>query len=344
MPTKKDLMATVAVSNVNSIPTAASGTAEAFIQFVSSWLGKWWRLRDKWKTVTPGYCALVCDPDFSGNAVFNEFELVRLFREAPTATMGGAIYITDGVLSKVYRKKGGFGDADAIVKAIDAIGLAGNPTILFEPEAGTMILAEGGTHKPPTVMQFGSFNPALTIENVDKQLNWLYTSTLKFPTNFPQIWFDAPKFIPIFDAEKLFQSTALIHLRAVAQDTWFVRPEDDNNAGRTDLSISTINPSCVFVLEIKVLKSFKYNPKCHAISHKEEKNVTWAHEGITQVIGYRTAQQATEAFLLLYDMRQRDEPFTAIDERCSKENVLPRRYYIHNAAASKVNKPITRKR
>jgi hypothetical protein len=342
-PTKKDLMALVAASNLNSIPIAPSGTPDAFVQFVSNWLGKWWRLHEKWQRVSPGYCALVCDPDFNTNAAFNHFELVELFREAPSATMGNAIYVTDGVLGKVYRKRGSFGDAGAIVKAINDIGLSQTPAVLFEPEVGTMLLAKDGVTRPPIVMQFGVFSPSLTIENVDKQLNWLYTSTLKYPTNFPQIWFDAPKFIPIFDAEKLFQSTALIHLRAVAQDNWFVRPEDDNNAGRTDLSISTINPHCVFVLEIKVLKSFKYNAKSLCITHKEEKNVTWADEGISQVIGYRTAQQASEAFLLMYDMRQNDADFTAVNQRCSTENVLSRRYFIYNATASKINKPVKRK-
>jgi hypothetical protein len=340
---KKELMAAVVTSNVNSIPIAPSGTSDAFVQFVSSWLGKWWRLREKWRNVSPGYCALVCDPDFAAKAPFKDYEFVDLFREAPASTMGGAIYVTDEVLGKVYRKKGSFGDASAIVKEICKIGLAGTPAVLFEPEVGTMLLAKAGVKQPPTVMQFGSFSPALTVENVDKQLTWLYTSTLKYPTNFPQIWFNAPKFIPIFEAEKLFQSTALIHLRAIAQDTWFVRPEDDNNAGRTDISITTLNPPCVFVLEIKVLKSFKYNPKSYAVVHKPGDNMAWADGGITQVIGYRLAQQANEAFLLMYDMRQKDEDFTAINERCAAEKVLPRRYFIHNTTASKVNKRVKRK-
>ena len=235
----------VTTSNVNSIPIAPSGTPDAFVQFVSSWLGKWWRLREKWKSISRGYCGLVCAPDFEKAAAFKDFELVELFREAPASTLGGAIYVTDEVLGKVYRKKGSFSDASAMVKVVCAVGLAQNPAVLFEPEIGTMLLATGGVKQPPTVMQFGSFSPALTIQSVDKQLTGLYNSTLKYPTNFPQIWFKPDKFIPIFKAEKLFQSTALIHLRAIAQDTWFVRTEDDNNAGRTDISISTLDPQCV---------------------------------------------------------------------------------------------------
>ena len=337
-PTKQDLMAAVVASNVNSIPVAPSGTSDAFVQLASSWLGKWWRLRDKWRNDSPGYCALVSDPDFAAKPAFKDYELVEYFREAPTKTMGGAIYVTDQVIGKVYRKKGAFDDANSVVKEINNIGLAEAPAVLFEPEVGRMLLAAAGVKRPPTVIQLGPFNPALPVENVDKQLTFLYTSTLKYPTNFPQIWFDAPKFIPIFDAEKLFQSTALIHLRAIAQDNWFVRPEDDNNAGRTDLSITTQNPTCVFVLEIKVLKSFKYNANSYALVHKPEENEAWADKGITQAIDYRTAQQASEAFLLMYDMRQKDEELPAIKDRCLKENVLPRRYFIHNASAAKVHK------
>jgi hypothetical protein len=340
---KRDLMAAVAAANVNAIPVAPSGTGEAFVQYVSTWLGKWWRLREKWQTVSPGFCALICEPDFAKNAAFKDFELVTLFREAPASTIGNAVYVTDGVLGRVYRKKGFFGDADAIVKEIGALGLTTNPAVMFEPEVGMRLVAREGIKGLIAVMQFGAFSPALTVENVDHQLTWLYTSTLKYPTNFPQIWFNASKFIPIFHAEKLFQSTALIHLRAIAQDTWFVRTEDDNNAGRTDISIATLDPPCLFVLEIKVLKSYKYNPKSHSVVHKEEENVTWADEGITQVLGYRVAQQACEAFLLLYDMRQKDEEFGAIQERCAKENVLPRRYFIHNETAAKINKPAKQK-
>jgi hypothetical protein len=337
-PNKKDVMAAVVTSTVNSIPVAPSGTSDAFVEFASNWFGKWWRRREKWQTVSPGYCALVCDPDFSANPAFKDYELVHYFREAPTKTMGGAIYVTDDVLAKVYRKRGSFDDANAVVKEICGVGLADVPAVLFEPEVGTMLLAEKGVSQPPTVIQLGPFSPALTVENVDKQLTFLYTSTLKYPTNFPQIWFNAPKLIPIFDAEKLFQSTALIHLRAIAQENWFVRPEDDNNAGRTDISISTLNPTCVFVLEMKVLKSFKYNPDCYAVVFKPEENEAWAGVGINQVIDYRLAQQASEAFLLMYDMRQKDEDLPAITARCLKEKVQPRRYFIHNTTASKLHK------
>ena len=335
---KHEIMKAVVAQNLNAIPVVPSGTSEAFIQFASNWLGKWWLLRERWKKVSPGFCALICEPEFTAKAAFKDFEVVAFFREAPAKTMGGAIYVTDGVLGKVYRKRGIFDDANATVKEICAAGLEVNPSVLFEPEAGTMLLFKEGVKQLPIVMQFGHFSPALTIENVDKQLTSLYTSTLKYPTNFPQIWFNAPKFIPIFKAEKLFQSTALVHLRAIAQDTWFVRTEDDNNAGRTDISISTLNPACAFVIEIKVLKSFKYNPKNRAVVFKDEENLTWADDGITQVVGYRVAQGANEAFLLLYDMRRKAEEFPLIKERCDKEKVLPRYYFIHNATASKVNK------
>ncbi len=336
-------MSAVTRSHVNAIPVAPSGTPDAFVQFVSAWLGRWWRLREKWQHVSPGYCAIICDPDFAAQPTSQDFELLEIFREAPAATMGGAIYVTDEVLGKVCRKKGSFSDANAIVREISQSGLATRPAVLFEPEVGRMLLATEGVKQPLTVIQLGAFSPALTVENVDNQLNWLYASTLKYPTNFPQIWFNAPKFIPIFKAEKLFQSIAIIHLRAVAQHFWFVRSEDDNNAGRTDISISTLNPSCVFVLEIKVLKSFKYNRKAYALTYKEEENVAWAHDGITQVVGYRLAQNASKAFLLLYDMRHENKPFDAVDDRCAKEKVLPRRYFIYNATAAKVNKPAKQK-
>jgi hypothetical protein len=341
--TKKDVMTAVTRSYVNSIPIAPSGTPDAFVQFVSEWLGRWWRLRDKWKQVDSGYCAIICDPQFDAQSSPKAFERLDLFREAPTAAMGSSIYVTDEVLGKVWRKKGSFSDADAIVGEITKARLSTKPAVLFEPEIGRMLLATEGVKGPLTVIQLGTFSAALTIANVDKQLNSLYSSTLKYPTYFPQIWFNPSKFIPIFKAEKLFQSIAIIHLRATAQDSWFVRSEDDNNAGRTDISISTLNPSCVFVLEIKVLKSFKYNAKSHALTHKDEENIAWALEGLTQVCGYRIAQNANVAFLLLYDMRQTDQSFDAVNKSCEKENVLPRRYFIYNATAAKINKLAKRK-
>ena len=335
-PNKKDLMRTVAASNVNSIPVAPSDTPTAFVEAASNWLGKWWRIRPSWQNISPGYCALVLDPDFASKTAFKDFALVQMFRDAPAMTLGGAIYVTDGVLGKVYRKQGGFDDANALIGGLEAAGLADQPIVMFEPEAGIMFLAEKGINAhyirmPP----LGVFSAELTVANVDKLLTSLYVTTLKYPTTFPQVWFKPEKFIPIFEAEKLFQGIALIHLRATAQDSWSVRPEDDNNAGRTDISLSTITPKCVFVLEIKVLKSFRYNAKGYNLTYSAAKNLEWANEGITQVVGYRTAQQASEAFLLLYDMRQKDKDIAAVKEKCLAQKINHRRYFIFNASAAK---------
>lgn len=329
-------MTAVAASNVNSIPVAPSDTPKAFIEAASKWLGKWWRIRPSWRQISPGFCALVLDPDFAFKPAFAEFVLVQMFREVPAKTLGGAIYVTDGALTKVYRKQGEFGDFDALICGLEQAGVADHPTVAFEAESGFMILAEKGVKRDRIVMRLGAFNAELTVANVDRLLGELYTSTLKYPTTFPQVWFKPEKFIPIFEAEKMFQGIALIHLRASAQDNWAVRREDDNNAGRTDLSLSTINPRCTFVLEIKVLKSFRYNAKGYCLTHEPAKNQVWANAGIDQVIDYRTAQDASEAFLLLYDMRQKDEDVAAVKNRCEAEQVHHRRYFIFNASASQV--------
>jgi len=342
---KTDVMRAVAASNVNSIPVAPSDTPKAFVEAASNWLGKWWRFRPSWQNISPGYCALVFDPDFTSKPAFKDFALVQMFRDAPAKNLGGTIYVTDGALVKVYRKQGNFDDADALIGGLEAAGLTDDPVVMFEPEAGIMFLAEKGIKAPCLRMPpLGVFSAELTVANVDKLLKELYETTLKYPTTFPQVWFKAEKFIPIFEAEKLFQGIALIHLRAAAQDNWSVRPEDANNAGRTDLSLSTINPRCVFVLEIKVLKSFRYNPKAYRLAHSAAKNMEWAKEGIKQVIGYRTAQQACEAFLLLYDMRQKDKDVMAVKKRCDAEKIEHRRYFIFNASASVVRATTEKKR
>jgi hypothetical protein len=341
---KKDLMAAVAAANVNSIPVSPSDTPKAFIEAASKWLGNWWRIRPAWRRVSPGFCAIVLDPDFASNPACKDFVPLRMFRDAPAKTLGGAIHVTDGVLAKVYRKQGDFGDANALIAELETTGIADRPMVLFEPEVGIIFLAENGIKAPYIRMPpLGVFHAELTVANVDRLLTELYVTTLKYPTTFPQVWFKPDNFIPIFEAEKIFQGIVLIHLRASAQDTWVVRPEDYNNAGRTDLSLSTTSPQRTFVLEIKVLKSFRYNPKGYRLTYDEARNIAWANGGIDQVIEYRAAQQAAEAFLLLYDLRKHDADIESVVKRCKRENVNQRRYFIFNASAARIRAALKKK-
>ncbi|RRJ96404.1 hypothetical protein Ga0100231_021225 [Opitutaceae bacterium TAV4] len=333
--TKEDLMRSVAAANLNSIPVADSITPRGFLETASNWLGRWWHMRQKWQAVSPGYCALVFDPNFSAQTEAKDYELVKLFRDAYSKNLGGAVYVMDYSLNKVYRKKGVFDDANAIVRELEAGGLATAATVLFEPEAGILLLAQDGVSEPLVTTQLGVFDGQLTVTNVDKLLEGLYNSTLKYPETFPHVWFEKAKFIPIFEAEKLYQGLAFIHLRAMTQNTWLVVREDQNNAGRTDLSLSTLNPQTTFVLEIKVLRSFHYDAsgKPKPRPYKPEENEAWANSGIDQVLGYRLAQSAAAAFLLLYDMRDTNADIASVATRCAKEDVEHRRYYIHNATA-----------
>jgi hypothetical protein len=342
--TKEDLMRAVVASKVNLIPVAASDTPDAFVEAASNWLGKWWRLRPGWQQVTSGYCALVFEPEFEGKPAAANFSLARLFRDAPTASLGGAIYVSDGALAKVLRQQGTFPDASALIAGLEAAGLADRPAVLFEPEVGVILLAHKGVREPCVRLQFGAFDANLTVANVDKLLTELYTTTLKYPETFPHVWAKASQFIPMAYAEKFFQGVALIHLRAMAQENWTVRPEDNTNAGRADLAISTTTPACVFVVEIKVLKSFHYNAEGRLRAFDATENEDWANDGIRQVIDYRMARQAAEAFLLLYDMRKNDADIAVVTKRCTKEHVLLRRYFIHNQSASKIRKAAKKKR
>lgn len=342
--TKEDIMREVAAAKVNLIPVAASNTPEAFVEVASNWLGKWWRLRPRWQQVTSGYCALVFDPDFEGKSAAAGFAVARLFRDAPTASLGGAIYVSDVALAKVFRQQGTFPDAEALIAALEAAGLTDRPAVLFEPSVGAILLAPQSVRQPCVRLQLGAFDANLTVANVDKLLTELYVTTLKYPETFPHVWSKAPKFIPMPYAEKFFQGVALIHLRAMAQENWTVRPEDNTNAGRADLAISTTAPACMFVMEIKVLKSYHFNAKGHLHAFNSTENKDWADDGIKQVIDYRTAKQAAEAFLLLYDMRKKDADIAVVAKRCTKDQVLHRRYFIHNRSATKIRKAAKKKR
>ena len=268
--------------------------------------------------------------------------MLQKFREAPSATLGGAIYVSDGALTKVHRRQEAFSDADALIKALETAGLADCPAVLFEPEVGVMLLAEKGIKQPCTRLQLGSFDVNLTVANLDKLLNSLYVSTLKYPETFPHVWAKPDKFIPMAYAEKFYQGVALIHLRTMAQNNWTVRPEDHTNAGRADLAISSTTPMSVFVVEIKVLKAFHHDPGGRNRACSLEKNKEWANDGIRQVVDYRIAKEASEAFLLLYDMRQNDEDLVDVKACCLKEKVEHRRYFIHNQSASKMRKAAKR--
>jgi hypothetical protein len=331
---KLDLMKQVATDHLNTIPSAKSADPRAFIEAAANWFGKWWKLRSSWDAIASGYCALVLDHEFATDGVPAGFAEKQLFRTAPDPFLGGHIHVSDFSLSRVFRDQGGHTDAHSIWCRLKALNLGKAPCVLFDPHTGLMLLAEQGILADLTQTQLLSFDGTLTVPKVDMLIDGLYVTSLKYPETFPHVWRNKDQFVPTADAEKLYQGLLFIHLRAHTQGTCLVVREDQTNAGRTDLTLTQLTPQVVFVIEMKVLKSFQYHPAgkpCRKFSHP--KNQAWADSGIDQVCEYRTARQADEAFLLLYDMRMSHKPIKKVISRCKNQSVLLRKYDIFNAAA-----------
>jgi hypothetical protein len=335
--TKLDMMKQVAADHLNSIPSAKSNDPRAFIEAAVNWFGHWWKTRSSWDTIAPGYCALVLNHEFAAAGVPAGFSEKRLFRDAPDPNLGGHIHVSDFSLSRVFRDQGGHTDADSICHQLNALCLSTAPCVLFAPEAGVMLVAEQGVSGNVARATLTTFDGNLTVPNVDSLLTGLYDTSLKYSETFPHIWFKKDEFIPIFQAEKLFQNLLYLYLKASTQGTWVVVREDQTNAGRTDLTLTALNPELAFVLEMKVLKSFFFHqPDKPVKKFSEDDNQAWADSGIDQVCGYRTAKQAKEAFLLLYDMRKKHAALSKVSARCTAESVKLRKYDIFNATARDV--------
>lgn len=337
MPTetsKLELMKEVAVNNLNSIPAAKSGDSRAFIEMAVSWIGKWWNLRPGWTNIAPGYCALVLDHKFADNGVPSGFSEIGLFRDAPGSNLGGHVHVSDFSLNRVFRDTGGHTDAGSLCSRLRSLKLESAPCVVFDPQTGLLLAAERGLSGPIMRSQLSSFDGSLTVTNIDELITGLYNSALKFPETFPHVWWKKEGFVPIFQAEKLYQGILYIHLKGNTQGTCVVVREDQTNAGRTDITLTSFNPEVVFVIEMKVLKSFFY----HALGKpvrpfKNADNEDWAKSGITQVCDYRTAKQATEAFLLLFDMRKKHTLMNKVGALCRQRSVLLRKYDIYNETA-----------
>lgn len=335
--TRLDMMKQVASDHLNSIPAAKSNNPRAFIEAAVNWVGRWWKMRSGWDTIAPGYCALVLNHEFVAQGVPAGFSERLLFRDAPDPNLGGHIHVSDFSLSRIFRDQGGHLDAHSVCIRLNALCLGKAPCVIFAPETGIMLVAEEGVSGHIAQTQLTTFDGNLNIANVDALLDSLYSTSLKYPETVPQIWWKKEKFIPIFQAEKFFQTLLYFYLKAHTQDSWIVVREDQTNAGRTDLTLNALNPPLAFVVEMKVLKSFFF----HALGKPYRKfskrqNETWADEGIDQVLGYRTAAQAKEAFLLLYDMRKNHKPLTKAIGRCASEHVELRKFDIFNASARDV--------
>ena len=341
-------MKQVATDHLNTIPSAKSSDTRAFIEAAANWFGKWWKLRPRWDSIAPGYCALVLNHEFAANGVPADFTEKQLFREAPDPFLGGHVHVSDFSLNRVFRDQGGHADAASIWHRLKALSLGNAPCVLFDPQTGLMLLAEQGILGNITETQLLDFNGNLTVANLDTLADGLYATTLKYPETFPHVWRNKDQFVPTSDAERLYQGLLFIHLRAHTQGTCLVVREDQTNAGRTDLTLTQFTPQIVFVLELKVLKSFKYHPAgkpCRKFSRAE--NHAWADSGIDQVCDYRIARQADEAFLLLYDMRKQHQPIKKVISRCKAKSVHLRAYNIFNANArdirvAKPKRPKTR--
>jgi hypothetical protein len=203
-----------------------------------------------------------------------------------------------------------------------------------------VLVAEQGVSGSIARATLTSFDGNLTVANVDGLLKSLYETSLKFYETFPHCWFQPAKFVPIFQAEKLYQNLLYLYLKASTQGTWVVVREDQTNAGRTDLSLTALNPELIFVLEMKVLKSFFYHAQGAPVKKfSNRENEDWAASGIPQVCDYRTAKQAKEAFLLLYDMRKKHKPMAKVQAKCTENSVELRKYDIFNATARDVRAP-----
>jgi hypothetical protein len=75
-------------------------------------------------------------------------------------------------------------------------------------------------------------------------------------------------------------------------------------------------------MEFKVLKSFAYEPAGKPTRPWTlAKNSAWAAQGIEQVMSYRTARAANEAFLLLYDLRKKETKLKAVVSRCKTQAI-----------------------
>lgn len=334
---KLDLMKQVAAGHLNTIPSAKSDDPRSFIEAAVNWFGHWWKMRSSWETIAPGYCALVLNHEFAAAGVPPGFQEKQFFRDAPDPNLGGHIHVSDFSMTKVFRDQGGHTDADSICRRITSLCLSKAPCVIFAPETGIMLVAEEGVAGKVARTQLTAFDGNLTIPNVDTLLKSLYDTSLKYPETVPQIWWKKENFIPIFQAEKFYQTLLYFYLKAHTQDTWIVVREDQTNAGRTDLTLNGLNPAIAFVVEMKVLKSFFFHAlgKPHRKFSKQQ-NESWANEGVDQVLGYRTAKQAKEAFLLLYDMRKKHKPITKVASRCTNERVLLRKFDIFNATARDV--------
>jgi len=346
---KLDLMTQVAAANLNAIPAAKSTEPRAFIEAAVNWFGHWWTMRSQWDTIAPGYCAMVFNPDFTGGGVPSGFSEKQAFRDAPDPNLGGHIHVSDSTLTRIFREdQGGHTEADSICRRLKTLSLSKAPCVIFAPQTGIMLAAEQGVAGPMTPCHLMTFDGVLTVPSLDSLMTGLYETELKYPETIPHLWRDKENFVPIFQAEKLFQGLLYIHLKGNTQGTCIVIREDQTNAGRTDLTLTSLNPLTTFVVEMKVLKSFFYHPQGKPVKPFPRKaNENWANEGIDQLRGYRTAKQAKEAFLLLYDMRKKHAPLQKASERCKSESVLFRKYDIFNATArelrdAKKGRPKTR--
>lgn len=337
-------MKEVAANNLNSIPAAKSGDPRAFIEAAVNWFGRWWYLRSQWETIASGYCALVLNHEFAANGVPSSFAEKQFFRDAPDPNLGGHLHVSDFSLSRVFRDQGGHADADSIYRKLKNLNLDTAPCVLFAPETGIMLTAEQGISGQVVPSQLSSFDGNLTVPNMDALITGLYNSTLKFPETFPHIWWKKDKYIPIFQAEKLYQGLLYIHLKGNTQGTCIVVREEQTNAGRTDLTITSLNPEIAFVVEMKVLKSFFYHALGMPVkSFTKADNEAWADSGICQVCDYRTAKQAKEAFLLLFDMRKKHAVINKVKVRCTRESIQLRKYDIFNATARDIRSAKTKR-
>src|ERR1700722_5055896 len=332
--TKLDMMKQVAADHLSSIPSAKRNDPRAFKEAAVNWFGHWWKTRSSWESIAPGYCALVLNHEFTAAGIPAGFSEKLLFRDAPDPNLGGHIHISDFSLIRVFRDQGGHTDADSICRRLKTLNLGAAPCVLFAPEAGVMLVAEQGVSGNIARATLTNFDGNLSVPNIDALLMGLYDTSLKYPETFPHIWFKKDKFIPIFQAEKLYQNLLYLYLKASTQGTWVVVREDQTNAGRTDLTLTALNPEFVVVVEMKVLKSFFFHQAGKPVKKfSNDDNQAWADSGVDQVCEYRTAKQAKEAFLLLYDMRKKHLILSKVCERCTSKSVNLRKYDIFNATA-----------
>lgn len=331
-------MRAVLRARLQAINARQSDTAQAFLLRVSQWIHSWSQqcLAEKgiegMRAISPFAVMLL---PLAGVDPSKGWSSAAFFDEDPPADLGGCIAITSTSFAHVQTVSTGCTRLKDLGSRICAMGLEKQPMAVVIPSKGLVQLCPGGVFGDKISVDLDAA-PLTDIDEttLDRELAQFHDWSTRYPDGVSHCWHDRGKRVLRRDAEAIVRDALFMYLSWKAFRSKVVLREHQTSVGRSDISLLDISrnqPLTACVMELKVLRSRGMTKSQKEKPYKAEAMRRHSLMGVKQAIKYKSSENASLAYLCLYDGRDSDDDIEDAKAAATAGEVLYRRYFMETS-------------